>query len=330
MADLNKVSKQSTQNSIYDIKEKANLKSKGRCSIKNKGPYKFVIKLKELLSYEHISDAISWNLDGTIVEIRDEQRFTNEVLPMFFKINTLSNFIRQLNLYRFKKIRNYSIKNAKAYLNPAFKRDSHDLSKITRASQKKKLVKLDEVEKIMKISVRKIRNLNKKLVSLKKKQTDNSFACQELQQNLKEMDSYSDKLESILSILIHYSTGNNIHLQPHSSAELCSSILDILRYNTEESEQCGALQSNSDLSQYTRVIQSTSFESNNELTANIGKPAIEKDANISFSTTNSSWENLKLRSSDSFKIGNESLNNIAALQHEYLIEQEFIDYFLSN
>lgn len=328
MADSNNLCMQA-KSPIYGIKDKAFLKSNWKGLVKNKASYKFVIKLKELLSYEHISDAISWNVDGTIVEIRNEQRFINEVLPMFFKINTLSNFIRQLNLYRFKKIRNYNNKNAKAYLNPYFKRDSHDFSKITRASQKKKLVKIGEDEKIMKISVRKIRILNKKIVSLKKNQADNFFAYKELQENLKNIEFYSEKLETILSYLIHYCSLNKNQVKPNYGLDLCLSVLDLIKSITEDSENIGIYQSKSDLTLNKDVIVSTTIESNNEMTINLSKPAIEKGPNISFTTTNSTWEHLKLKS-DSFKNGNESFNNIAALQQDYFNEHEFIDYFFSS
>lgn len=322
MADFHQTCKQSTQTSIYSIKDEANYKKKGSCRITNESSYKFVIKLKELLSYEQISDAISWNNDGTVIEIRNEQRFTNDVLPMFFKIHTLSNFIRQLNLYRFKKIRNYKDKNAKAYSNPFFKRDSYDFNKITRASQKKKFVKLEDDVATLKVSVRKIRLLNKKLVFLKKKQEYNYFTSSELKENLANMDTYSNKLEFILFGLIHYSALSNININSESKSDLFLNLLDSLRSSIPES--FGSL-SNTDLSKHIELLQSTTLDNSIEATAN--QATFEK-ANISF-TTHSTFEKLQLKA-DSFKNRNESFNHISAVQHDYYIEQDFNDYFLSN
>lgn len=98
---------------------------KKNCS-KNKSNYKFITKLQEILNTKDNHDIISWSDDGKNVEIKDERRFIDEVLSVYFKHNSMSNFIRQLNMYNFKKIKNYRNSNI-AYNNPYFVRNGSSL-----------------------------------------------------------------------------------------------------------------------------------------------------------------------------------------------------------
>lgn len=73
---------------------------------KSPKPVKFVIKLLALLEEDYSKGIIKWNKKGNIIEILDVHSLTNKLLPLIFKHSNLSNFIRQLNMYNFKKIRN--------------------------------------------------------------------------------------------------------------------------------------------------------------------------------------------------------------------------------
>lgn len=73
---------------------------------KSTKPVKFIIKLLALLEEDYSKGIIKWNKKGNIIEILDIHSLTNKLLPIIFKHNNLSNFIRQLNMYDFKKIRN--------------------------------------------------------------------------------------------------------------------------------------------------------------------------------------------------------------------------------
>lgn len=152
---------------------------------------KFAKKLNELLSYEHTSHAISWNTDGTILEIRNEEHFTNEVLPMFFKLKTSLNFIRKLNLFGFKKVKNYHPKYVKAYYNPLISRDCINDRQISMKVNTSKLSDNEELEG----SINKISILTKRLTEVKKKQFKNIHEMQSLQSSFAVMDEFIKRLE---------------------------------------------------------------------------------------------------------------------------------------
>eukprot|EP00064_Thunnus_orientalis_P021577 superscaffoldBa00006633_g21742 len=42
--------------------------------------------------------------EGNSFLVLDEQRFAKEILPKFFKHNNMASFIRQLNMYGFRKV----------------------------------------------------------------------------------------------------------------------------------------------------------------------------------------------------------------------------------
>ncbi|KAM9324092.1 heat shock factor protein 3-like [Gastrophryne carolinensis] len=64
----------------------------------------FLLKLWALLEDPSNSDVITWNWNGQNFCILDDQRFSKEILPRYFKHNNLSSFIRQLNMYGFRKV----------------------------------------------------------------------------------------------------------------------------------------------------------------------------------------------------------------------------------
>uniref|UniRef100_A0A5K3FPT5 HSF_DOMAIN domain-containing protein n=1 Tax=Mesocestoides corti TaxID=53468 RepID=A0A5K3FPT5_MESCO len=64
----------------------------------------FLSKLKILVDDPQTDELIYWDSSGRSFHIRDGNRLAKEILPLFFKHNNLSSFIRQLNMYGFKKI----------------------------------------------------------------------------------------------------------------------------------------------------------------------------------------------------------------------------------
>lgn len=64
----------------------------------------FISKLWTLVEAPSTNDLICWSQDGCSFLVQDEQRFSKEVLPLYFKHSNMTSFVRQLNMYGFHKV----------------------------------------------------------------------------------------------------------------------------------------------------------------------------------------------------------------------------------
>ncbi|CAD8191465.1 unnamed protein product [Paramecium pentaurelia] len=64
----------------------------------------FLQKLYEILESEQ--KAIGWNKEGTTFQILDSSLLTEQIMPQYFKHRNYQSFLRQLNMYGFKKLKN--------------------------------------------------------------------------------------------------------------------------------------------------------------------------------------------------------------------------------
>ena len=68
----------------------------------------FVLKLVNLLQTEEYHQYVDWGEKGESFVVKDRENFSKIVLPHYFKHNKFSSFVRQLNLYGFRKVTNVS------------------------------------------------------------------------------------------------------------------------------------------------------------------------------------------------------------------------------
>ncbi|CAC5400410.1 HSF1 [Mytilus coruscus] len=64
----------------------------------------FLTKLWTLVENPMVDDLICWDENGTSFHVYDQGRFAKEILPHYFKHSNIASFIRQLNMYGFRKV----------------------------------------------------------------------------------------------------------------------------------------------------------------------------------------------------------------------------------
>ncbi len=65
---------------------------------------RFVQKLQRMCDDPSSDALIAWSADGTKIHILDLEPFSQQLLPQYFKHNSFSSFIRQMNTYGFNKV----------------------------------------------------------------------------------------------------------------------------------------------------------------------------------------------------------------------------------
>ena len=88
----------------------------------------FLVKVYEILNQpkDGVEKTICWTEDGLAFQILDQEKFSNEVLPQYFRHNNFSSFIRQLNMYDFHKWKRNGCPN-QVFQHPKFQKDRSDL-----------------------------------------------------------------------------------------------------------------------------------------------------------------------------------------------------------
>ncbi|XP_051948410.1 heat shock factor protein 1-like isoform X3 [Xyrauchen texanus] len=64
----------------------------------------FLTKLWTLVEDPDTDPLICWSANGNSFHVFDHSRFSKEVLPKYFKHNNMASFVRQLNMYGFRKV----------------------------------------------------------------------------------------------------------------------------------------------------------------------------------------------------------------------------------
>jgi hypothetical protein len=86
---------------------------------------KFLKKVFSILEENRFNEYISWSDNGSALIIKKPTDFAIKVLPLFFKHSNFSSFIRQLNMYKFKKAKNCQYDHI--YTHQMFQRGKIDL-----------------------------------------------------------------------------------------------------------------------------------------------------------------------------------------------------------
>ncbi|XP_031437230.1 heat shock factor protein 2 isoform X2 [Clupea harengus] len=121
----------------------------------------FLTKLWTLVEDSDTNEFICWSQEGTSFLVLDEQRFAKEILPKFFKHNNMASFVRQLNMYGFRKVMHIDTGIVKQerdgpveFQHPYFKHGQDDLlenikRKVSTSRPEENKVRQEDLSKIL-------------------------------------------------------------------------------------------------------------------------------------------------------------------------------------
>uniref|UniRef100_A0A8C1Z7T0 Heat shock transcription factor 2 n=1 Tax=Cyprinus carpio TaxID=7962 RepID=A0A8C1Z7T0_CYPCA len=121
----------------------------------------FLTKLWTLVEDSDTNEFICWSQEGNSFLVLDEQRFAKEILPKFFKHNNMASFVRQLNMYGFRKVMHIETGIVKQerdgpveFQHPYFKHGQDDLlenikRKVSNARPEENKIRQEDLSKIL-------------------------------------------------------------------------------------------------------------------------------------------------------------------------------------
>ena len=105
----------------------------------------FLEKLYAILSNDSYSQYIHWSPDGLYIIISDPNGLSKKVLPEYYKHHNFSSFVRQLNMYKFRKIKDSNKKGEQKYAHNEFN-ESKSLKEIKLIKKEPKTTHVEPVE----------------------------------------------------------------------------------------------------------------------------------------------------------------------------------------
>ncbi|XP_076358385.1 heat shock factor protein-like isoform X2 [Tachypleus tridentatus] len=176
----------------------------------------FLIKLWKLVDDPSCDDLITWSADGTSFIITNQAQFAKDLLPKYFKHNNMASFIRQLNMYGFRKrtsLEHGSLRAEKDelefYHRFFLKEQENLLEKIKRKTTSKTFDSTQEMTKILQEVLFDVKNIHGKQDNmnslLSKMKKENEFLWKEvaiLRQKHLRQQQIVDKLIRFLVTLV--------------------------------------------------------------------------------------------------------------------------------
>jgi len=105
----------------------------------------FIRKTYDILEEARFPQYIDWNPEGTALVIKKPSEFSQKVLPIYFKHNNFTSFVRQLNMYDFHKRRTQGLDHV--YVHELFQRGKrHLLQEIKRKTHEQSAEKASKVQ----------------------------------------------------------------------------------------------------------------------------------------------------------------------------------------
>ncbi|XP_016324993.1 heat shock factor protein 2-like isoform X1 [Sinocyclocheilus anshuiensis] len=261
----------------------------------------FITKLWTLVEDSDTNEFICWSQEGNSFLVLDEQRFAKEILPKFFKHNNMASFVRQLNMYGFRKVMHIDTGIVKQerdgpveFQHPYFKHGQDDLlenikRKVSNARPEESKIRQDDLSKIL-TSVQNVHeqqeNMDARLATLKRENEALWTELSDLRQKHSQQQQVIKELVQFIFTLVQNNRMLNLKrkrpLTLNSNGKKSKFIHQIFEEPMDHSKSAvnglNGLKNSSDISE--DVVFCDITEEDAEFTDGVSVPADQGDAEI--------------------------------------------------
>ncbi|XP_051501375.1 heat shock factor protein 2 [Myxocyprinus asiaticus] len=258
----------------------------------------FLTKLWTLVEDSDTNEFICWSQEGNSFLVLDEQRFAKEILPKFFKHNNMASFVRQLNMYGFRKVMHIDIGIVKQerdgpveFQHPYFKHGQDDLlenikRKVSNARPEEGKIRQEDLSKIL-TTVQDVHeqqeNMDARLAALKRENEALWTELSDLRQKHNQQQQVIKELVQFIFTLVQNNRMLNLKrkrpLALNSNGKKSKFIHQIFDEPIDHSQSAvNGLKNNSDISDDVIICDVT--DEDPEVTDAISVPIDQGDAEI--------------------------------------------------
>ncbi|XP_073709109.1 heat shock factor protein 2 [Garra rufa] len=261
----------------------------------------FLTKLWTLVEDSDTNEFICWSQEGNSFLVLDEQRFAKEILPKFFKHNNMASFVRQLNMYGFRKVMHIDTGIVKQerdgpveFQHPYFKHGQDDLlenikRKVSNARPEESKIRQEDLSKIL-TSVQNVHEqqetMDARLATLKRENESLWTELSDLRQKHAQQQQVIKELVQFIFTLVQNNRMLNLKrkrpLTLNSNGKKSKFIHQIFEETMDHSKSAvnglNGLKNSSDISEDVIICDIT--DDDGEFTEDISVPADQGDPEI--------------------------------------------------
>ncbi|KAH9085367.1 hypothetical protein Ae201684P_005076 [Aphanomyces euteiches] len=143
---------------LFSHIETSEMVNHGAKNAKGNAVSAFVMKLDQVVNDPATDDVITWKKspDGKLVEphcvvVLDKERFSEEVMPQYFRGSKYCSFIRQLNAYDFSHVGVVNSSDPPAFTHPYFRKDDRSLLSKIEQDKRSRSTQPEDIKTVKKV-----------------------------------------------------------------------------------------------------------------------------------------------------------------------------------
>ncbi|CAD8071749.1 unnamed protein product [Paramecium sonneborni] len=193
----------------------------------------FILKTYQMLEEPQNGNIVSWTAQGTAFIVYNQQLMEKQVLQNFFKHSNYSSFVRQLNLYNFKKVRS---KEGQIFKHKCFRKGMKSMLQFIKRRNQDDL-QTSQIQEEPTINIKEEQNLFKEC-ALDIKETNNK-----LKEDMKLLQETSSYLIDQMQNLNHfvYNQSVDIEVKFKQVGQMLHAINEELRQENKSDSQTNKL-----------------------------------------------------------------------------------------